>query len=177
MPSGTSSDRTRHRSNAARSAHSPATSAEISIVTSAPQFSSGNSSCAMPSPTETDGRTDSGPSGSPVEQTSTSASTASGGSTSNVTRIIGQACRVRILLVSQMYPGPEDPDLGAFVQALEAALVDRGHEIERAVLDRRAGGKARYLRLGRDARAAGRRLRPDVVYAHFLFPAGFLAGL
>ena len=83
---------------------------------------------------------------------------------------------MRILLVSQMYPGPEDPDLGAFVQALEAALVDRGHEIERAVLDRRAGGKARYLRLGRDARAAGRRFRPDVVYAHFLFPAGFLAG-
>jgi glycosyltransferase involved in cell wall biosynthesis len=84
---------------------------------------------------------------------------------------------VRILLVSQMYPGADDPDLGAFVQALEAALADRGHEIERAVLDRRAGGKARYLRLAREARAAGRRFRPDVVYAHFLFPAGFVARL
>jgi glycosyltransferase involved in cell wall biosynthesis len=84
---------------------------------------------------------------------------------------------VRILLVSQMYPGPDDPDLGAFVQALEAELVKRGHELERAVLDRRAGGRTRYLRLGRDAVAASRRFRPDVVYAHFLVPAGFLAGL
>jgi glycosyltransferase involved in cell wall biosynthesis len=84
---------------------------------------------------------------------------------------------VRILLVSQMYPGPEDPDLGTFVQALEAELGNRGHELERAVLDRRAGGKARYVRLGRDALTAARRFKPDVVYAHFLVPAGLLAGL
>jgi glycosyltransferase involved in cell wall biosynthesis len=84
---------------------------------------------------------------------------------------------MRILLVSQMYPGPEDPDLGAFVQGLEAQLVQRGHEVERAVLDRRAGGKASYLRLGRDAISAARRFRPDVVYAHFLVPTGLLAAL
>jgi glycosyltransferase involved in cell wall biosynthesis len=84
---------------------------------------------------------------------------------------------VRILLVSQMYPGPEDPDLGTFVAQLEAALRGRGHELERAVLDRRAGGKLRYLELGRAAFAAARRFRPDVVYAHFLVPAGLLAGL
>ena len=29
---------------------------------------------------------------------------------------------VRILLVSQMYPGPHDPDLGVFVRDLESAL-------------------------------------------------------
>jgi glycosyltransferase involved in cell wall biosynthesis len=84
---------------------------------------------------------------------------------------------VRILLVSQMYPGPDDPDLGVFVRALEEQLVQRGHEVERAVLDRRSGGKGRYLRLGRDALALGRRFRPDVVYAHFLVPTGLLAGL
>jgi glycosyltransferase involved in cell wall biosynthesis len=84
---------------------------------------------------------------------------------------------VKILLVSQMYPGPEDPDLGTFVQGLEGQLVERGHDVERAVLDRRSGGKARYLRLGRDARTAARRFRPDVVYAHFLVPTGLLAAL
>jgi glycosyltransferase involved in cell wall biosynthesis len=84
---------------------------------------------------------------------------------------------VRILLVSQMYPGPEDPDLGVFVRQLEHELEQRGHEIERAVLDRRGGGKTRYLRLGRETLAAARRFRPDVVYAHFLVPAGLLAAL
>ena len=48
---------------------------------------------------------------------------------------------MRILLVSQMYPGPDDPDLGVFVQALEEELAGRGHELERAVLDSRAGGR------------------------------------
>jgi glycosyltransferase involved in cell wall biosynthesis len=81
---------------------------------------------------------------------------------------------VRILLVSQMYPGPDDPDLGVFVAQLERALVARGHELDRAVLDRRAGGKLRYLELARRARHAA---RPDVVYAHFLVPAGLIAVL
>jgi glycosyltransferase involved in cell wall biosynthesis len=84
---------------------------------------------------------------------------------------------VRILLVSQMYPGPDDPDLGVFVAQLERALEERGHEVERAVLDSRGGGKLRYLTLARRAFAASRRFRPDVVYAHFLVPAGFLAGI
>jgi len=84
---------------------------------------------------------------------------------------------VRILLVSQMYPGPDDPDLGVFVAQLERALRERGHEIERAVLDARAGGKRRYLTLTRRAVSAARRFRPDVVYAHFLVPAGAIAAL
>src|SRR5438552_15505188 len=81
---------------------------------------------------------------------------------------------VRILLVSQMYPGPDDPDLGTFVAQVEHALEARGHDVERAVLDTRAGGKLRYLTLAaRTARAK----RPDVVYAHFLVPAGLIAAL
>jgi glycosyltransferase involved in cell wall biosynthesis len=79
---------------------------------------------------------------------------------------------VRILLVSQMYPGPDAPDLGTFVAQVEHALAERGHEIERAVLDTRAGGKLRYLTLARRTLAAA---RPDVVYAHFLVPAGLVA--
>jgi len=81
---------------------------------------------------------------------------------------------VRILLVSQMYPGPDAPDLGTFVAQMEQELVERGHEVERAVLDTRSGGKLRYLTLARRVAAAG---RPDVVYAHFLVPSGLLAAL
>jgi glycosyltransferase involved in cell wall biosynthesis len=79
---------------------------------------------------------------------------------------------VRILLVSQMYPGPDDPDLGSFVAQLEAALRERGHEIDRAVLDRRAGGRRRYFELRRRVNAAP---SPDVIWAHFLVPAGYIA--
>jgi glycosyltransferase involved in cell wall biosynthesis len=82
---------------------------------------------------------------------------------------------MRILLVSAMYPGPDDPDLGVFVQGLDRALLARGHEVERAVLTSRAGGRRRWLELAWRARAAARRLRPEVVYAHFLVPTGLLA--
>ena len=76
-----------------------------------------------------------------------------------------------------MYPGPDDPDLGVFVANLERELATRGHELERAVLDRRAGGRSRHLALARDAFRAARRFKPDVVYAHFLVPAGLSAAL
>src|SRR5437868_11271342 len=80
--------------------------------------------------------------------------------------------RVRILLVSQMYPGPDAPELGAFVAQLEQPLRERGHDVDLAVLDHRAGGKRRFLELRRRVRAAP---RPDVVWAHFLVPSGLFA--
>jgi glycosyltransferase involved in cell wall biosynthesis len=79
---------------------------------------------------------------------------------------------MRILLVSQMYPGPSAPDLGVFVADLVSALEERGHELAYAVIDSRGGTRAKYLKLGRDAVREARRFRPDVVYGHFLFPAG-----
>ncbi len=82
---------------------------------------------------------------------------------------------MRILLVSQMYPGPDDPDHGAFLVPLVEALRRRGHELELAVLTARAGGRRKYLRLARRARAAARSFRPDVVYAHYLVPTGLIA--
>ena len=81
---------------------------------------------------------------------------------------------MRILLVSQMYPGPDAPDLGTFVAQVEQALVERGHEVDRAVLDTRAGGKLRYLTLARRVLSAR---TPDVVYAHFLVPSALVAAL
>ena len=81
---------------------------------------------------------------------------------------------MRILLVSQMYPGPDDPDHGVFVRQIDQALARRGHEIGRAVLYRRAGGAPKYLELARRTAAAARAFRPDVVYAHFLVPTGLI---
>src|SRR5262245_3211749 len=75
-----------------------------------------------------------------------------------------------------MYPGPENPDLGVFVANLEHALLERGHEVERAVVDAR-GGRSRHVTLFRDARRVARRFHPEVAYAHFLVPAGLAAAL
>jgi glycosyltransferase involved in cell wall biosynthesis len=83
---------------------------------------------------------------------------------------------MRVLLVSQMYPGPSAPDLGTFVADLEAGLESRGHELARAVVARR-GAASRHLALGRDVVLTARGFRPDVVYAHFLVPAGLLGVL
>lgn len=83
---------------------------------------------------------------------------------------------MRILLASQMYPGPDDPALGSFVATLERELEARGHDIARAVVDRR-GGYGRHARLALDVMQTARRFRPDVVYAHFLVPAGLLAAI
>ncbi len=85
---------------------------------------------------------------------------------------------VRILLVSQMYPGPQEPDYAPFVRQVEVALAARGHVIERAVLDRRdPGRRGKYIELARRTLVAARRFRPDVVHAHFLVPTGLLATL
>jgi glycosyltransferase involved in cell wall biosynthesis len=82
---------------------------------------------------------------------------------------------VRILLVSQMYPGRTDPDFGVFVAQLERQLIAQGHEIEHAVIDHRGGSQTKYVGLGTTAVRIAYRFHPDVVYAHFLVPAGALA--
>lgn len=79
---------------------------------------------------------------------------------------------MRILIVSQMWPGPSDPDLGAFVAQVARELERGGHEVDRAVLDRRGGSPLKYLRL---LWRAFRAPRPDVAFAHFLVPTGLIA--
>lgn len=74
-----------------------------------------------------------------------------------------------------MYPGPADPDLGAFVAQVERGLIAQGHAVERAVIDRRGGRPTKYLRLLVDSARAAARLRPEVVFGHFLVPAGVIA--
>jgi glycosyltransferase involved in cell wall biosynthesis len=79
---------------------------------------------------------------------------------------------MRVLVVTQMWPGPSDPDLGVFVFDIVRELRALGHEVEVAAIDRRRRGPAKYARLSGAAVVAARRSRPDVVFAHFLFPAG-----
>jgi glycosyltransferase involved in cell wall biosynthesis len=78
-----------------------------------------------------------------------------------------------------MWPGPDDPDYGAFVADMCAALTRRGIEVDPVVIDRRAHGPARtpakYASL--TARAVRHARRADVIYAHYLFPTGAAADL
>ena len=74
-----------------------------------------------------------------------------------------------------MFPGPEEPDFGVFVKQIAEALETRGHEISYAVSDHRSGGLGKHARLTSSALRAARGFRPDVVYAHYLVPAGLAA--
>ena len=84
---------------------------------------------------------------------------------------------MRILEVTQMWPSPEQPDLGSFLVPLTREIEALGHEVEIASISQRGGSRSKYLRLVREARAAARRFRPEVVFAHFLFPAGAAGAL
>ena len=83
---------------------------------------------------------------------------------------------MRVVLVTQMWPTPDDPALGSFLVPLVRSMREAGHEVEVCAIARRGGPPTKYARLTVDAVAAVRRFRPDVVFAHFLAPAG-LAGL
>ncbi|HEX8207653.1 MAG TPA: glycosyltransferase [Solirubrobacteraceae bacterium] len=78
--------------------------------------------------------------------------------------------------MSQFWPGADDPDLGAFLVPIVHELERRGHEVEVAAVDRRGAGRKGDARLVLDALKGGRR-RPDVVFAHFLVPAGLAAAI
>jgi glycosyltransferase involved in cell wall biosynthesis len=84
---------------------------------------------------------------------------------------------VRILEVTQMWPSPEQPDLGSFLVPLTRELEALGHEVEVASISQRGGSRSKYVRLVRESRAAAKRFRPDVVFAHFLFPSGAAGAL
>jgi glycosyltransferase involved in cell wall biosynthesis len=84
---------------------------------------------------------------------------------------------MRILEVTQMWPSPEHPDLGSFLVPLTRELEELGHEVEVASISRRGGSPTEYLTLVRRAREAAKRFEPDVVFAHFLFPAGAAGAL
>lgn len=84
---------------------------------------------------------------------------------------------MRILLVTQMWPSPAHPDLGSFLVPLVRELERLGHEVEVVSISERGGSRTKYARLTRDAVREVRDFRPDVIFAHFLFPSGAAAAL
>ncbi len=86
---------------------------------------------------------------------------------------------MRIMCLSNMYPGPDDPDYGAFVATMCTALESEGHTVDRVVIDHRRSGRlrtpAKYVGLLARALRAARRC--DVIYAHYLFPTGAIAAI
>jgi glycosyltransferase involved in cell wall biosynthesis len=79
---------------------------------------------------------------------------------------------VRILFCTQMWPGPDDPDLGSFLVPVVRELEALGHEVDVVAIDHRRPSRTKYARLTRETVAQARRARPDVIFAHVLFPAG-----
>ncbi len=71
-----------------------------------------------------------------------------------------------------MWPGPDDPDLGSFLVPVVRELEALGNEVDVVAIDHRRRSRTKYARLTGQtvARALGR--RPDVIFAHVLFPAG-----
>ena len=77
--------------------------------------------------------------------------------------------------MTQMWPSEREPDLGAFLVPLVRELERAGHVVEVAAISRRGGPPTKYVRLWRESVRAAKQDRPDVVFAHFLFPAGAAA--
>jgi glycosyltransferase involved in cell wall biosynthesis len=67
---------------------------------------------------------------------------------------------------------PRQPGPGSFLVPLRREIEGLGHEVEVVAISRRGGAPTKYAGLALAAAAAARRRRPDVVFAHFLFPAG-----
>ena len=84
---------------------------------------------------------------------------------------------MRVLVASNMYPGPDDPDYGAFIQTMCDALGRQGAHVDRRVISTRSSGllatPAKYGRLAAQTLAAAKAC--DVIYAHYLFPTGAIA--
>jgi glycosyltransferase involved in cell wall biosynthesis len=82
---------------------------------------------------------------------------------------------VRVLVVTQMWPSPAQPALGAFVERQVGALERLGADVAVASVPPGPGGvraPLKWRRLFSAATSTARRSRPDVVLGHFLFPGG-----
>ena len=79
---------------------------------------------------------------------------------------------MRILFCTQMWPGPDDPDLGSFLVPVVRELEALGHDVDVVAIDHRRPSRTKYARLAAQAAAQARRSKPDVIFAHVLFPGG-----
>jgi len=86
---------------------------------------------------------------------------------------------VRLLLVTNMYPTPDDPVFGVFVAGQVRALRSLGQKVTVVPNTVSATGAAanlsKYARLYSATRAASRKGEFDAVVGHFLYPTAWLA--
>jgi glycosyltransferase involved in cell wall biosynthesis len=80
---------------------------------------------------------------------------------------------VKILAVSNMYPTPEHPASGVFVEQQVVGLRALGVEVRVLLIDRRIEGALTYYRMGTKIRNAVMDFKPDVVHAMY---GGVMAG-
>jgi glycosyltransferase involved in cell wall biosynthesis len=73
---------------------------------------------------------------------------------------------MNVLVVTNMYPSPQRPHWGGFVRSQVESLERLGLSIERYEIE---GWRStwNYARAAREVRAVARRLKPDVVHAHY----------
>lgn len=87
--------------------------------------------------------------------------------------------KLRLLVVSNMWPTDDDPVFGSFVERNVRALRDRGAEVTVvANSDSRTGGRAaarKYSSLWMRAWLAARPRRFDAVVGHYLYPTAAIA--
>ena len=69
-------------------------------------------------------------------------------------------------------PARATPTSACSSSTSRASCARLGHEVQVSAIDRRGGRPVKYARLSGASVVAARRFRPDVVFAHFLFPAG-----
>jgi glycosyltransferase involved in cell wall biosynthesis len=86
---------------------------------------------------------------------------------------------LRVMCLSNMYPGPGAPDYGAFIERMCDCMETRGAHVDRVVINSRASGAlrtpAKYARLATQAMSGAGDV--DVIWAHYLFPTGLIASL
>jgi len=86
---------------------------------------------------------------------------------------------LRVMCLSNMYPGPDAPDYGAFIARMCGELERQGADVERVVIRTRSSGPlrtpAKYAGLTLRAIRAAR--RADVIWAHYLFPTGLIGAI
>lgn len=86
---------------------------------------------------------------------------------------------LRVMCLSNMYPGPGAPDYGAFIERMCDCMEQRGVAVDRVVIRTRAAGRLRtpLKYAGLTARALAASRRADVIWAHYLFPTGLIAAI
>ncbi len=88
---------------------------------------------------------------------------------------------MRLLVISNMYPGPRKPHFGVFVARRVKAYEMSGVEVKLVALDDPRKGTFRtvlkYATLTVRSVVAALRLKPDAIEGHYLVPTGFITAL